>query len=229
MKSIGLSLVTITLILTLLTACDQRSISIQPEFISIEELQAELNKELNKELAREQSRDGVYPSDQRPLSITDEDSQLILQGSPAQISKALTIAKRLDIPSSYYLEVSNTAENVISTGAETMQVLIHPNQVISLGHITLIDSPWQSLIREQERYLELHLNDKLVLSINIKNQKNKQMNYYSGKHPMRVGEWLMAFGDSGMNQGKRIITSKPKKQLWLRLVKANSQSGIRLR
>ena len=171
----------------------------------------------------------MYSSDEKSLSITDNNSQLILQGSRAQISKALTIAKRLDIPSSYYLEVRNTAENIISTGAEAMQVLIHPDQVISLGHITLVDSPWKPLIKEQERYLELHLDDKLVLSINIKSQKNKQMNYYSGKHPMQVGEWLMAFGDTGINQGKRIITSKPKKQLWLRLVKANSQSGIRLR
>jgi hypothetical protein len=39
----------------------------------------------------------------------------------------------------------------------------------------------------------------------------------------------MAFNNSEINQGKKIITSRPKKQLWLRLIKANSQSGIRLR
>lgn len=220
-NSTGLALVLVALIGLLLTACDQRGISIQPEFISIEELQAELSKELDKELTKD--------SDHQPLSIENDDSQLVLRGNPAQISKALTIARRLDVPSSYYLEVSNTAQNVISTAAETMQVLIHPDQVISLGHITLVDSPWKPLIKEQERYLELQLDAELVLSINIKSQENKEMNYYSGKHPMRVNEWIMAFGDSGMNQGKRIITSKPKKQLWLRLVKANSQSGIRLR
>jgi hypothetical protein len=207
-----------------LSACDTKSLIITPENLSIEQLKQELNLELDQ---------GAEPNEdnesQPPLTISRKDGGLLLKGDPALIAKAIIIAKRLDVPSSYYLQIRNTRANTISTSAETMQILLHPGQAISLGHITLIDSPWSSLIKQHESSLQLHLDNDLMLTIDIINQQQKSASYYTGKHPMQLQKWMMAFNDSEMNQRKTTITTKPKKQLWLRLIKASSQSGVELR
>jgi hypothetical protein len=110
-----------------------------------------------------------------------------------------------------------------------MRILLHPEQMVMLGHATLIDSPWGSLIKEQQRILQLQLDANLVLSIDIKDYQDQKTSFYSGKHPMKPDKWVLAFSDSEMNQGKKIITSRQKNQLWLRLVKASNQSEIKLR
>lgn len=242
LKTLIPNLIIITLLAINLSACDQQSITITPEYLSIEDLSEELNKELhqvlnkeishkiNQELDQEANKEiDVEKAKQYPLTISQSENGLILKGDPALVAKAIKIAKRLDIPSSYYLEVRNTSTDVISTATETMQILLYPDQTILLGHITLTESPWKPLIQQHESSLQLHLDSKLVLSIDIVNQQQRQASYYTGKHPMQLRKWIMAFNNSEMNQGKRIITSKPKKQLWLRLIKANSQSGVRLR
>ena len=221
LKAPILNLTFIILITLSLSACDQQSIIITPEYLSVEDLSMELKQAINQELSKE--------LDQEALEISRIDNGLSLKGNSALITKVITIAKRLDIPSSYYLEVRNTPINTISTAIETMRILLHPDQTISLGHITLIESPWKSLIKQHESSLQLHLSSSFVLSIDIVSQQYTQASSYSGKHPMQLGEWIMAFNNSEMKQGKKIITSRPKKQLWLRLIKANNQSGIRLR
>jgi hypothetical protein len=225
LKALILNLGFIILIASSLSACDQQSITITPEHLSIEELREDLKNELNQVLDQETNKE----ISALPLTISQSDGGLLLKGDPALIAKALIIAKRLDSPSSYYLEVRNTPINTISTTTETMQILLHPDQTISLGYITLTESPWKPLIKEHKSALQLHLDANLVLSIDIVNQQQQQASYYTGKHPMQLRKWIMAFNNSEINQGKKIITSRPKKQLWLRLIKANSQSGIRLR
>lgn len=221
-----LILSTLIILALQLSACDEKSITLQPEHLSVADLKAELNRELNKEIKTNTHREQKsLPS----LTVNNNENNLIIKGSSGQIANVISIATRLDRPSSYYLEVRNTPINAISTHTESMQILLHPEQTISLGHLTLSNSPWKPLIKEQEKFLQLHLNNQLILSIEIKDQHDKQANYYSGKHPMQLNQWLMAFNETETTQGKRIITSKQKKQLWLRLIKANSQSGINLR
>ncbi len=201
----------------LLIACDKQTIAIQPEHISI----AELNEKLGQ----------AFPDIENlsEMDISSNQQELILSGNPAFIAKAITVAEQLDKPYSYYLEVSNTPRNTISTTMEYMKILLHPDQSISLGHIMLTESPWQELIKEQQRFLQLSLDSNLVLAIDIKNSQDQKISFYSGKHPMQLDQWLMAFDDSEVRQGKKVVTSRPKRQLWLRLVKANSQSDSYLR
>lgn len=211
-----------------LCACDQKSLIIQPEHLTIEELHKELDKAFKKDLNNENqqglSSSANNSSQSNALIINSDNENIFLTGNSSQLSKAISIAKRLDKPHSYYLEVRNTPKHMISTMTESMQILLHPDQTISLGHFTLTDTPWRPLIKEHERYLQLHLNTDLILTIDIKSPQNKQSSFYSGRHPMQLNQWFMAFNNSEMNRGNRIITSKPKTQLWLRLIKANNQS-----
>ena len=211
----------LALIVLSLSACDNKTTTIQPEHISVNVLNQELNQQLLLDLAQADTAS--------QLQIDNSQDGLILSGDPALIAKAIHLAKQLDKPQNYYLEVRNTPANRISTATETMQILLHPKQPVMLGYTTLIDGPWRELIAEKQRSLQLHLDENLVLSIEIKNQDNQEINYYSGKHPMQIDKWLVAFNNSEMNRGKKIITSRPKKQLWLRLIKANSQSDVLLR
>lgn len=209
------------IILLSLSACDHTSTAIQPEHISVEVLNQELNEQLIKGLAQTNAAS--------QLQIENSQDGLILSGDPALIAKAIYIAKQLDKPQNYYLEVRNSPINTISTTTETMRILLHPEHPIMLGHTTLTNGPWKELITEQQRTLQLHLDANLVLSIDIKNRNEQAASFYSGKHPMQIDKWLIAFNSSEMSRGKKIITSRPKKQLWLRLVKASSQSDVNLR
>ena len=210
--------IALAMLLLGISACDHKSIAILPEHITLEELNEELTKELGHSLPANNA-----------LEIRNSQEGLILTGDPALIAKAISIAQQLDKPHNYYLEVRNTPINSISTHTETMRILLHPENPVRLGHITLIDGPWQELIKDEERFLQLELDSSLILTIDIKSQQDRQVGFYSGKHPMQLNEWIIAFNESEMSQGKKIITSRPKKQLWLRLTKANSQSEINLR
>jgi hypothetical protein len=215
------TIVLVVIMLLGLSACDHKSTAIQPEHISIEVLNQELNAQLINGLAQTNAAS--------QLQIENSQDGLILSGDPALIAKAIHIAKQLDKPQNYYLEVRNTPINTISTTTETMRIMLHPEQPIMLGHTTLTDGPWKELITEQHRTLQLHLDASLVLSIDIKNRDKQAASFYSGRHPMQVNKWLIAFNSSELNRGKKIITSRPQKQLWLRLVKASSQSDVNLR
>jgi hypothetical protein len=226
-KTTLLRLVVFVMLATSIIACEQESITLLPEHISLEELSQQLEKELEEKLNKERSLD-LSNSDNR-LEIQQHQQGLTLTGDPVLIAKAVSIARQLDQPYNYYLEVRNTPANSINTATENMRILLHPGHPIILGHVTLINGPWEELIRDKQKFLQLELDSQLVLTIDIKSQQDKQMEFYSGKHPMQLGRWIVAFDQLEMNQGKKIITSRPKKQLWLRLIKANSQSEINLR
>jgi hypothetical protein len=213
-------------VLTLL-GCEQQTVAINPEHISSQELSEQLQQALSHADLHNQKNTWSITMD--PLNTDSEQQTLILSGDRSTIAKAISIAKQLDIAHNYYLEIRNTPINTISTSLETMRILLHPEQIVTLGHIILMDGPWGELIEGNEKLLQLKLDSNLVLSIDIKNSQTTETSYYSGKHPMRLDHWLMAFNNSEMNQGKKIMTSRPKKQLWLRLVKASSQSEINLR
>ena len=229
-KTTLLRLVVFIMLATSIIACEQESITLLPEHISLEELSQQLEKELEEELNKEKKEHGLNlsNSDNR-LEIQQHRQGLTLTGDPVLIAKAVSIAQQLDQPYNYYLEVRNTPANSISTATENMRILLHPGHPVILGHVTLINGPWEELIRDKQKFLQLELDSQLVLTIDIKSQQDKKMGFYSGKHPMQLGRWIVAFDQLEMNQGKRIITSRPKKQLWLRLIKANSQSEINLR
>jgi hypothetical protein len=216
-------LLLLTAFLMAISACEQKSITVQPEHISQNELNQALSKELEQALEQE-------------LTIQSSQQGLILTGDPALIAKAISIAQQLDKPGNYYLEVRNTPINSISTTAESMRILLHPEHPVMLGHITLAHSPWQELIEDKQRFLQLILDSNLVLTIEIKSQQDQTIGFYSGKHPMQLDQWIIAFDQLGVsqsgldrNQSRKIMTSRPKKQLWLRLTKASSQSEINLR
>jgi len=220
----------LTLVLTvLLVACEQQAIEIQAEHMSSEELRLRLaESEEFQKLAEKIDIELLQDED------TAGNSSIRLAGPADHISRVIQIAARMDKPQSYYLSVRNTALNTISTQGQHMRVLLHPEQKITLGHISLLESPWKQHILDKQKFLELELSSNLVLKIFIKSQDDGVLTHYSGSYPMQLGRWNEVFtkGIGGLElaskntvrKNKRISTSN--KQLWLRLEEAGSQSQI---
>ncbi len=220
----------LTLVLTvLLVACEQQAIEIQAEHMSSEELRLRLaESEEFQKLAEKIDIELLQDED------TAGNSSIRLAGPADHISRVIQIAARMDKPQSYYLSVRNTALNTISTQGQHMRVLLHPEQKITLGHISLLESPWKQHILDKQKFLELELSSNLVLKIFIKSLDDGVLTHYSGSYPMQLGRWNEVFtkGIGGLElaskntvrKNKRISTSN--KQLWLRLEEAGSQSQI---
>jgi hypothetical protein len=228
-KASTLILMAISAFLIGITGCEPKSITIVPEHITLEELNQKLNDTLNSTLTNQPNEE-----QNNTLNIQNSTKGLILTGDSVSVAKAVSLAQQLDKPHNYYLEIRNTPINSISTLTETMRILLHPEHPVIFGQIALVDGPWQALIKDKQRILELMLSKDLVLSIDIKSQQDHQVGFYSGKYPMALNTWIVAFDESGMNplgtnQRKKITASRPGKQLWLRLIKADSQSEINLR
>jgi hypothetical protein len=218
-----------TLLLTsaltvLLVACEQQAIEIQAEHMSSEELQLRLAR--NKEFQQLAEKIDI---ELMPDEEAAENTSIRLTGPKDHISRVIQIAARMDKPQSYYLSVRNTALNTISTQGQHMRVLLHPEQKISLGYASLVESPWRKHILDKQKFLELELSRDLVLNILIKSQDQELLTHYSGSYPMQIGKWseiftesmagLVAESTSTTRKNKRISTSD--NQLWLRLEEAD--------
>lgn len=199
----------------ILAACDKQAIELRPEHIDLQELNQKLRqstgyKHLKNDIAMEllESKDGeLAPS-------------LLVSGSRDKIERIIQIAKMIDRPQSYYLEVANNKPGSISTSSKEMRILLHPNQQVALGHFTLQDGPWSSHLVGSNHLLRLTLDNELVLNITISNGDEGEVDYYSGRQPLRLGKWVEAFALGGTS-GNKIVVSTKKKELWLRLVKAS--------
>jgi len=224
-----LSLLLTSVLAVLLVACEQQAIEIQAEHMSTEELQLRLagNEEF-QHLAEKIDIELLHDED------TTGNTSIRLEGPAEHISRVIQIAARMDKPQSYYLSVRNTALNTISTQGQHMRVLLHPEQKITLGHISLLESPWKKHIIDKEKFLELELSSNLVLKILIKSQDKNLLTHYSGSYPMQLRKWSEVFteGTGGVGLESRGAARKHKRistsdnQLWLRLEEAGSQSQI---
>lgn len=199
----------------MLAACDKQSIELRPEHVDLEELDQRLRQStgynhLKNDIALEL------------LESSDEEQapSLLVSGSRDKIERIIQIAKLIDRPQSYYLEVANNKPGSISTSSKEMRILLHPNQQVALGHFTLQDGPWSSHLVGNNHLLKLTLDSELVLNITIRNGDEGEVDYYSGKQPLRLGAWVEAFALGGSNSNKIVVSTK-KKELWLRLVKAS--------
>lgn len=199
----------------LLAACDKQTVELRTEHIDLQELDQKLRtsteyKHLKNDIALEllDSRDGeLTPS-------------LLVSGSRDKIERIIQMAKMIDRPQSYYLEVANNKPGSISTSSKEMRILLHPNQQVALGHFTLQGGPWSSHLVGKNHLLKLTLDNNLVLSITIRNGDEGEVDYYSGKQPLRLDKWVEAFRLGGAKSNKIVVSTK-KKELWLRLVKAS--------
>lgn len=199
----------------MLAACDKQAIELRPEHVDLEELDQRLRQStgynhLKNDIALEL------------LESSDEEQapSLLVNGSRDKIERIIQIAKLIDRPQSYYLEVANNKPGSISTSSKEMRILLHPNQQVALGHFTLQDGPWSGHLVGNNHLLKLTLDSELVLNITIRNGDEGEVDYYSGKQPLRLGAWVEAFTLGGSNSNKIVLSTK-KKELWLRLVKAS--------
>ena len=203
--------------LSLLGACDKQAIELRSEHINAKELGERIRQSTGfKNLTGDVSIE--------LLSSEDSPSSLLVRGDRAKINQIIEIAKIIDRPQSYYLQVTNTQPGSISTSRNDMKILLHPNQQISLGHITLQNGPWSSYVAGRKHLLELILNEKLMLKVNLTNGEDSSISYYSGVHPLQLDAWVEVFTLGGISEKRKVVTTTKKKQLWLRLSKAGSQS-----
>ncbi len=214
---------------TLLMGCQQQTLEIQAEHLTNEELKQQLMASSHlRQLAEGVGLELINDGDQSTATA------IRLSGSSNQISQIIQIATALDKPNNYYLVVRNTDINSISTQGESMRVLLHPDQKITLGHLSLLESPWKAYIIDRQKYVELELNSNLVLKIVIKSQDDGQLMHYSGVYPLQLGQWNEVFSEGlgntavGKKKGNRkdLRVSTANNQLWLRLDKAGSQSEL---
>ena len=203
--------------LSLLGACDKQAIELHSEHLNAKDLDERIRQSTGfKNLAGDVSIE--------LLGSEDSPASLLVRGDRAMINQIIEIAKVIDRPQSYYLQVTNTQPGSISTSSNDMKILLHPNHQISLGHLTLQSGPWSNYVAGRKHLLELILNEKLMLKVNLTNGEDSSISYYSGVHPLQLDAWVEAFTLGGISEKRKVVTTTKKKQLWLRLSKAGSQS-----
>jgi hypothetical protein len=192
-----------------LLGCDQSEVILEPEKTS----QSRLLQQLKKYQA-----DSPQEYDQLTIELNNED-RIVVQGNSKQVKGIARYASYLDQPTSYYLEISNSKNTrySINSREQNMQVLLNPGQKVSLGEQAWQSSPWRYYQGiESNKILELELSEDLQLSINIRNSKNNQASFLSGRYQLQEGNWIKLMGNGRITNNK-VITTKSRKQLWLRL------------
>lgn len=197
---------------------------LEPEHIPASQLQQELinsstyNKlqhdiqiQLVKDLPRHQkSPEGLEPH------------KLLISGNQSSLKQLIRLAQHLDIPQSYLLDVSNISPGSISTSGQQMQIILHPEEKISLSNISLKQNPWQSYLSIESEGIELYLTKALLLKIKIQQGSR----FIEVNQPLKLNNWLQVFslteggGIGKLQTPKRKKIALRDKQLWLRLSKS---------
>lgn len=204
--------------------CGEQTVVLKPEHVSVNQLKQELaNSSLYQHMA---------PDVQLTFDDPDGVGELRLSGQRGKVNQIIDLAKSLDIPQSYNLEISNTSPKSISTATKHMRLLIHPDQTITLGHISLQQGPWGDYVNNNAQSIELTLSKKLLLNIRLASSSSDNTQYYSTSQPLKLNQWLqvLKFDSSlkdserynGESRQTRLTTlSTKKQQLWLRLVRSS--------
>lgn len=206
MMQLPVRLLTAFTLLLGLSSCDQQAFELRPEHVSIEELEQQLRQSVDfKNIASDSSLELI--SQQAPAGA----ASLRVHGSRLEVARIVQIAQAIDRPQSYYLHVRNARPGIISIETKQMKILLHPKQQIALGRSTIEGGPWGGYLARDAELLQLILDEKRVLKIDINNGDGES--YYSGDQPLQLERWV-----------KMHALGRDDKPLWLRLTKASSQS-----
>ncbi|OUS39400.1 hypothetical protein A9R00_09675 [Oleispira antarctica] len=159
------------------------------------------------------------------LSGCDQSDAILEQKKNDQVKlqKQLSQIKQ---SASYYLEVSNSKNDRYSTNSrqQSMQILLNPGSKVMLGESTWQSTPWRYYQgSESSKSIELELSADLQLSISISGGENNSTRYISGLYQLQENKWIQLVG-SQRERGNKIISTQNKKQLWLRLHPANTNT-----
>ena len=220
MKLTTLAVSTATLLASLLTGCDQAKIILEPE-------KADKSKLLHK--LQQYQAENPQEYDQLTIELNDE-QKIVVRGDNQQVNKITSRAHHLDQPATYYLEISNSSHKQYSTGSrdQSMQVLLSPGHKIKITQHEWQSSPWRHYHGiESDKILELELNENLQLAIEIRSNQNNNATSLSGQYQLQENKWIKLVDNQKVTQNT-IISTRDKKQLWLRLhpveIEINNQS-----
>lgn len=209
MKLTTLAISAAAILALLLTGCDQAEIILEPE-------KAEKSKLLNK--LKQYQAENPQEYDQLTIELNNE-QKIVIHGDSQQVNKITSRAHHLDQPATYYLEISNTNHKQYSTNNrdQTLQVLLNPGHKVTITQHEWQSTPWRHYQGiESNKVLELELNEYLQLAINIRSNQNNNTRTLSGQYQLQENKWVKLMGNQRVTQNT-IISTRDKKQLWLRL------------
>lgn len=202
-----------TLFTAIISGCNDSKIMLEPE-------QAEKSK-LLKNLKQYQANH-LAQYDELTIKLNDEQN-IIVSGNTQQVHEISQVASLFDQPASYYLEISNSKNKRYSTSSreQTLQILISPESKITISQSEWQSSPWRHYRGiESNQELELELSSNLQLTIRTRNALNSHSSNsdstLTGQYQLQEKKWIKLIDNQKVTQNK-IITTRNKKQLWLRL------------
>lgn len=203
----------IILLSVIISGCNDSKIMLEPE-------QSDKSK-LLKNLQQYQAN---HPTQYNELTIELNDEQnIIVSGNRQQVQSISQVASLFDQPASYYLEISNSNNKRYSTNShdQALQILISPGNAITITQSEWQSSPWRYYRGiESNQEIELELSNNLQLTIRTRNALNSHSNNsestLTGQYQLQEKKWIKLMDNQKVTQNK-IISTRNKKQLWLRL------------
>ena len=199
----------IVLLSVIVSGCNDSKIILEPELTD--------KSTLLKNLKQYQTNN-PQKFDELTIELNNEHS-IIVRGNTQQVRDISQIASMLDQPVSYYLEISNTNNKRYSTRNydQSLQVLISPGNKIIITQSEWQSSPWRHYRGiESNNELELELKENLQLAISTRNNSKNSESTLTGQYQLQEKKWIKLMDNQKVTQNK-VISTRNKKQLWLRL------------
>ena len=199
----------IVLLSVIVSGCNDSKIILEPELAD--------KSTLLKNLKQYQTNN-PQKFDELTIELNNEHS-IIVRGNTQQVRDISQIASMLDQPVSYYLEISNTNNKRYSSRNydQSLQVLISPGNKIIITQSEWQSSPWRHYRGiESNNELELELKENLQLAISTRNNSKNSESTLTGQHQLQEKKWIKLMDNQKVTQNK-VISTRNKKQLWLRL------------
>lgn len=199
----------IVLLSVIVSGCNDSKIILEPELAD--------KSTLLKNLKQYQTNN-PQKFDELTIELNNEHS-IIVRGNTQQVRDISQIASMLDQPVSYYLEISNTNNKRYSSRNydQSLQVLISPGNKIIITQSEWQSSPWRHYRGiESNNELELELKENLQLAISTRNNSKNSESTLTGQYQLQEKKWIKLMDNQKVTQNK-VISTRNKKQLWLRL------------
>ena len=199
----------IVLLSVIVSGCNDSKIILEPELAD--------KSTLLKSLKQYQTNN-PQKFDELTIELNNEHS-IIVRGNTQQVRDISQIASMLDQPVSYYLEISNTNNKRYSSRNydQSLQVLISPGNKIIITQSEWQSSPWRHYRGiESNNELELELKENLQLAISTRNNSKNSESTLTGQYQLQEKKWIKLMDNQKVTQNK-VISTRNKKQLWLRL------------
>lgn len=196
----------LVLLLFTIAGCDNNSeIDIAPDHIAADELASKIRDK--------------FP--EAAEVIKENDGQIRISGTPDQLEELIEYAHQVDSPvTDYYLTISNTSPDTISTNSQQMRLRLEVGHKITLGYQVLASSPWIGLNKvNRQTTLQLMLDEKLRLSIFMADTRLNRENLYEGSHRLKKDKWTRVVSAVPARAGRKVISTSHNRptEIWLLL------------